>query len=193
MKKGFSFIEILVSITISALILTTVFSLAVQNIGSAELTRDRFVAANLAQEGIEIIANLRSNNWLAFPQSNAANVDPDGSLKYWRGTPDYLTCTEATPNCLKGGFDYVANYDSQQLYLADAANVNLVVNATGRYCQNGITGCTGSPTRFSRTIRIDNVAGAAATHEMKVISTVSWLYNNRTLAVSVEARLYNWR
>lgn len=63
-QKGFTIVELIISIFILAFAVVgiyTAFSMTVV------LTRDassRFVAAYLAQEGIEIVRNIRENNWL---------------------------------------------------------------------------------------------------------------------------------
>lgn len=186
MKKGFSFVEVLVCVVIVAIVTSALMGLVVQNLAAAQLTRDRFIAANLAQEGIEIIVNFRSNNWLAYPST----FNSDGSLTNWRGT----ACSDGNANyCLLMSVspsDFVASYNSQRLYPATASNITLRRDATGRYCNDAIDGCnSGTPSPFTRRITLQNVSG----HQFKVVSTVSWIYNNHAHSVRAEDRLYNWR
>ena len=62
--KGFTLIETIVAVGIiviglvSALTLITTSLFYVSNIG------DRLIAANLAAEGLEVVRNIRDNNWL---------------------------------------------------------------------------------------------------------------------------------
>ena len=64
-QKGFSLIEVVVSTTIFIVAMLGVTALISLNIANAALLRNRLIAANLAQEGIEIVRNIRDNNFLA--------------------------------------------------------------------------------------------------------------------------------
>lgn len=64
-KRGFSLIEVVVSVTIFIVVMIGVTALISLNITNAALLRNRLIAANLAQEGIEIVRNIRDNNFLA--------------------------------------------------------------------------------------------------------------------------------
>lgn len=183
MKKGFSFVEVLVAFVIASSALTAIIALSVQNISAAQVTRDKFTAANLAQEGIEIVVNLRSNNWLAYPQTIGANVDGDtGELIHWR---------DGGGNIAADGVSFITQYDSMLLTdEPDAGDQNLVRLGTGRYCHAVLPGCSGgTSTPFSRVISLDTISD----HQMKVTSQVSWTYHNQNYSVNVEDRLYNWR
>lgn len=188
--KGFTFLEVLFSVSIAAMSFLAIFALASQNIEAAQLTQMRFVAANLAQEGIEIIANMRSNNWLQFPD----NLYTDNSLCKWRGENDCLTfvidCIAGSPNCLVQG-TYIANYNSAVLSTV-IADPSLVIDANGFYCHAAL-GCAGTTSPYSRIIKIEDVPGAPGDHEMKALSTVSWVFKGVSRNVEVEARFYNWK
>ncbi len=184
--KAFSFLEVIISVVIASIVFVAVFALAFQNLTAAEVTRDRFIAANLAQEGIEAVVNMRSGNWLNFKD----DVDlTDGSLTKWRGETG---CAAGDVNCLVAG-TYIVQYnttaampDTNALY-----NPSLVADASGKYCHialNAQDGCAqNKSTLFSRTIRIEDIPGN--NHQMKVVVTVSWPDGT----VQVESRLYNWR
>ncbi len=190
--KGFSFIEIIISVGIAGVVLVSLFELTSKNLTAAELLKRRFIGANLAQEGIEIVTNIRSNNWLKFP--NDTNPLPDNTYRKWRGeTP----CTPGTDDCLANG-SYIANYNSatQLTPLAAGISPSLSIDSAGYYCHQAIpTECAGTltPTPYSRVINISTPLGAPGAHEMIVTSTVSWVYNNNPYSVSLEERLYNWK
>lgn len=185
MKKAFSFVEVLISVTIASLVMAVLFALANQNISAAQVTRDKFSAANLAQEGIEIVVNIRSNNWIACPQSNSSNVDSQGRIIAWRGS---LTagCVAFNVHSLNAGV-YVAQYNSTALTVFDGINNDQLYINAGKYCH-----CPGNPTSlFKRRITIADVPGND--HAMIVISRVEWTFHNKLYSVEVEDRLYNWR
>ena len=62
--KSFTLVEVLVSITILIVALLAGVSLLVKTIGMTSIITDKFIAANLAQEGIELVRNIRDNNFL---------------------------------------------------------------------------------------------------------------------------------
>ena len=64
MKKGFTLMEAIVAIFVITTGIVGVSSLVTQTISSATFSKDRLIAAYLAQEGIEIVRNIRDTNWL---------------------------------------------------------------------------------------------------------------------------------
>jgi len=64
-QLGFSILEIIVVIFIIAVGLIGVLSLMVQNIQVQYINKNNLVASQLAQEGLELIRNIRDSNWLA--------------------------------------------------------------------------------------------------------------------------------
>lgn len=64
MKKSFTIIEVLVAITIFTLGIITLGVSIWQNYSVAGQATERFIAIYLAQEGLEIVKNLRSENYL---------------------------------------------------------------------------------------------------------------------------------
>lgn len=88
--------------------------------------RDLIIATNLAQEGIEIVRNIRDNNWKATPPKTAFE------LPFPANTPL--------------GNDYRVRYDNNTI---DGGSKNL-------YLSGGFYGhvAGGTATKFSRTVRI---------------------------------------
>lgn len=64
MKKGFTLIEVFVSLTIMTVAILGLFILIRQTASSLPLSGQRLVASYLAQEGVEIVRNLRDVNRL---------------------------------------------------------------------------------------------------------------------------------
>ncbi len=64
MKKSFTIIEALVAITIFSLGIIYIAVSIWQSYSMASQATERFIAAYLAQEGLEIVKNLRSENYL---------------------------------------------------------------------------------------------------------------------------------
>ncbi|MBA7596520.1 hypothetical protein ES703_03494 [subsurface metagenome] len=64
-NKSFTLIEIVVAIFLITVGTVGAFSLIQRTIAFTVISSSRLVAANLAQEGIEIIRNTRDTNWLS--------------------------------------------------------------------------------------------------------------------------------
>ena len=81
MKKNtywFSIIEILIWIFIFALWLTSVYMLILSTSKMNAYSKNSIIASNLSREGIEVVRNLRDNNYLGLYNWNKlpwANVD----------------------------------------------------------------------------------------------------------------------
>lgn len=61
---GFTLLEAIVAISVITVGLVGVLSLVTQTISSATFSKDKLIAVYLAQEGIEIVRNIRDTNWL---------------------------------------------------------------------------------------------------------------------------------
>lgn len=62
LKNGFTLLETLVAISILVLVLAGFFSLVVISLRSFEVSKQKYLAAKIAQEGIELLVNKRDNN-----------------------------------------------------------------------------------------------------------------------------------
>ncbi len=70
-NKGFTLLEVLVAVFILIVGAGAVFSSISQTLEAASLVKDRFIASYLAQEGIEIVKNIRDSNWVEGESWNA--------------------------------------------------------------------------------------------------------------------------
>lgn len=64
MGKAFTLIEVLLAVFLIALGVLGAFALLGQTLAFTTLSADRLQASYLAQEGIEIVRNIRDSNWL---------------------------------------------------------------------------------------------------------------------------------
>ena len=62
--RAFTLIEVLVAISLLVVALLAAISLLIRTISLSSVITDKFIAANLAQEGVELVRNLRDNNLL---------------------------------------------------------------------------------------------------------------------------------
>jgi prepilin-type N-terminal cleavage/methylation domain-containing protein len=62
-NKGFTLLELMIAITVLSVGIVGVFGLIQNTLRSAEDLKSRLIASYLAQEGIELVRNIRDNNW----------------------------------------------------------------------------------------------------------------------------------
>ncbi len=63
-KKGFSLVEVIIAIFIITIGVTGAMSLMVYSISSVAVSKSKIIAVSLAQEGIEVVRNIRDTNWI---------------------------------------------------------------------------------------------------------------------------------
>ena len=87
-KKGFSIAEIVVVLFIMSMGMVGVLSLSARNIKTQNINKNRIIAHQLTQEGLEIIRNVRDWNWKNSNDYNVGlsngnyRVDYSGYLQY---------------------------------------------------------------------------------------------------------------
>jgi prepilin-type N-terminal cleavage/methylation domain-containing protein len=64
MKPGFTLIEVITVLLVISIGMVGVLSLIVQNISSQSINKNTLIAYNLAQEGVELIRQVRDTNWM---------------------------------------------------------------------------------------------------------------------------------
>ncbi|KPJ57141.1 hypothetical protein AMJ49_02475 [Parcubacteria bacterium DG_74_2] len=110
---GFTLLEAIFAISILMLTLGGAFALIQQTIASTPIIHSKLIASYLAQEGIEVIRNIRDTNWL---EDNNWNVNLTDITSY---NLDYQSSEFPDPNCtaqylcLDGNFYNCRNVGSQ--------------------------------------------------------------------------------
>ncbi|MCK4520858.1 prepilin-type N-terminal cleavage/methylation domain-containing protein [Candidatus Parcubacteria bacterium] len=93
--EGFSLLEVLVAITVLIVGLVGAIGLIVYNVSISRASPEKIIAVNLAQEGIEVVRNIRDSNWLAgvvwdqdIPSGNSIPIFTDNNRNDWPSDPD---------------------------------------------------------------------------------------------------------
>jgi hypothetical protein len=128
--KGFSFIESMLAVFLVSVGLITALKLLTAGIKDSMNSRDQFIASLLAQEGVELVRNIRDNNW----------VDNDPTTGSFYGISDD-TCNIAYNSAIS------CNSPDFKLYLNN-----------NNYYDHTPSG--GTPTKFKREIIIKDVLGS---------------------------------
>ncbi len=178
-SKGFTVIELVLSIfVLSIAIIGSYNAFTIMDILTSN-SSDRFTAAYLAQEGIEIIRNIRDTNWIE---------DEDWTTGLWDGIAD---CSS--------GCEYEADYKTfGTLFPFDD---NYLCFENDFYTLN--PECSSeNQTKFKRKITITplDVPGGEIDNKdiLKVSVEVSWdeksniLFEKQKQSITAEEYLYNW-
>jgi type II secretory pathway pseudopilin PulG len=166
-EKGFSIMEVTVSVAIVAFTFVGMMSLFTYNIRLEIQDRNRIIAAYLAQEAIEIVRQQRDNNWFAVVQRPTW----DGITK---SNPDVFTYLP-DPDHIQSGWD---------IGYADSVNKRKIYLYNGNYVQvnNSSPSSSFKATPFTRSLLItDETDGfnlpslpTATGDRIKVVVTVGY-------------------
>lgn len=175
LSKGFTMIEIVIALFVLTVAVIGVYNaFSIMAVATTQMS-DRFTAAYLAQEGIEIVRNIRDNNWL--------QADQNSDITWDRGLTSCDTGCEA---------DYKTEAFSGAGYVG-----NVLKLGGGFYNYS-----SGVDTKFKRKIVIDPVKNDAnETIALKVAVTVFWAEKPTIVnidfpassgSITAEDYLYNW-
>ncbi len=174
-NRGFTLIEMLAAIAIIGTGIMAVFMAVQSGLKAIDYSNARLTAAGLAQEGVEIVKNIRDTNFLKH-----IYLDPDTGwteglsagefeveYKDPHTTNPQLTEPYCSPNCTPNDLRYLRK-------------------TSGEFYNYSI----GEDTRFKRKLRIEEVD----LDQLKLIITVYWRtqagnYNQADLI----QHIYNWR
>lgn len=171
--KGFTLVEVMVVVSIAVVGLLGISSLSMQNIQVQNINNDELVASMLAQEGVELMRNIRDNNWINLPYTEwGTNV-----LNLHAGE------TNATST-----IDYLSpiNYNVGNIDPLYHNSARLYIDPAGEYYSHAVAGAT--PTKFYRYIETSQISDA-----IKVVCHVNWRSGGRDHNYSIESHLYHWR
>lgn len=91
-EKGFTLLEMLISIMVITIAVLPIYQAVFKYTRNTQLERENFIASYLCQEGIELIKNIRDTNWiqgLAWDNGLSAclgsgcEIGPYGGLSPW--------------------------------------------------------------------------------------------------------------
>lgn len=176
-KQGFTFIETLIAITVLLVAVVAPMSLAQDGVRAAKLAQDQIVAFYLAQEGVEVVRNMRDENrlagatQLAGPLSSCI-VDPDNSLDVGC-TIDATQISGGTFDvdaCPSGGCPPIRKDDERYTYRSGGSYID---------------------TKYTREIRVWYTE-SPDTKDATVEVIVTWPFITSTRTYSLRANLLDW-
>jgi len=197
-----SILEVTLAISIISLAMVGFLSLATNNIRSGSESAKRNQALLFAEEGIEVVRNIRDSNWLAGCSAPGA-ID----CKQWNSGLSSGTNYRALPK-----FDYPNN-----AWVLEFVNMSfdMCVSASGCKIYRSVDNVysnknIGTATEYARMVEINPIcadslacggdgictSGLSCPGEvigLQVVSRVRWTEKGKTRNVLLEERLYNWR
>jgi len=165
-QKSFTLLEVILATTVLTIATGGSFILISQTVTSSSIAQSRLTAAYLAQEGIEIVKNIRDNNWL---QGNDWDEGLGGETEdtYYEADCNRSNLLSCTSPCT------IANL--RFLKISDFYNYDL-----------------GDQTIFKRRITISKEADKL--YRFKVLVEVFWIEKGKTYPpIVAQEYLYNWK
>ena len=181
-NKGFSILEASIVMGVVSIGLLGVFSLILQNIQVQKVNKNMLVASMLAQEGLELVRNIRDDNWIASPA-----VAWDLNIAGWGNNDFTVDYTMALAN---------ANDSDNDGDIMEEANTKLYKNSANNFYTHTAAGNTA--TQYYRLITVDDIDASSPADGIddyyKVKSHVQWKDSKGALKDYIaETYLYNWR
>lgn len=162
-KRGFTMVELIITIFVITTGLLAVYSVSSQIIAYTNLSVSQLTAAYLAQEGIEIVRNIRDTNWITLGPSlwNTGLAAGDYEVDY-----SAASLTPCAAPC---------NYDSNLRFL----------NIDGGFYKYS---SSGEKSKFKRKITITS----SGLDILKVSVSVQWQDKGKTYTITPQENLRNW-
>lgn len=188
-ERGFTLTETIVALAIIIAAAVGPVYLVTRGLLNFSSAKNKLTAANLAQEGIELVRAVRDNNIICDQQNGPPSWD-------WNRDPDggNLTNTTREPDVsqtvvISCGASSITT-PRLPIYIGQSLRRN---SATGIY---GYVGDI--VTSFTRKVDIrvpaqNPDAGIPSSEQMDIVSTVEWKEGVTAKSVILRERLYNWK
>tara|TARA_Y100000310_G_C20453168_1_gene701754 strand:- start:176 stop:718 length:543 start_codon:yes stop_codon:yes gene_type:complete len=166
-QKGFTFIELIIVFFVLIVGILGVYRFVDYPISQAPINEAKLTATYLAQEGVELVRNMRDTNFLK------------GGVLYSDGLINNPDCKEFSGGCR---IDYNDDYDTVGLITVDP-DILLQRDGNGFYNYSD-----GTQTKFQRIIIIED-----ETDYLGVKVEVTWEHKGQTQdPVIIEENIYPW-
>jgi prepilin-type N-terminal cleavage/methylation domain-containing protein len=166
-SKGFTLVETLVALTILLIAVAGPISLIGDSLHKMYYARDETIGVNLAEEGIEMVRQVRDTNML----NGAAWRTDLGDGTYSIDVGSYIS------GAVPSGFVIPCG--------PACAPQPVSINAAGLYGQV----YAGTPTQFSRIVTLSSTALPA---EAKVTSVVTWKTGGTVGTATLSEYIFSW-
>lgn len=139
--KGFTLLETIVAVGVIMVGLIAVLVLINGSLFYVSLIKDRLVAAHLNSEGLEVVRNIRDNNWLQNLAWNNGLSDGDYNVAYNSLSLSPYADTELLIDASSGLYNYSSGSPSgfkRKISIANLSSYELRVISTVTWQRKGI-------------------------------------------------------
>ncbi|OGZ08359.1 MAG: hypothetical protein A3C93_02740 [Candidatus Lloydbacteria bacterium RIFCSPHIGHO2_02_FULL_54_17] len=197
-KKGITLIESVVSIAILSVAITGPMALAAHSIKASGAARNELIATHLAEEGLEIVRNMRDNKSAEDGSDRKNENGNNWMVDIFSKCSAYLGCAvDATAHASVDVWNHEMTAGAIIPCQSDCSQQSVVYlnPGTGLYRQSMAS--LGAPwvrTQFRRTILLEGVDDLLAPkREVRVTSTVTFPgYGGTSRTISVSQSIFNW-
>ena len=196
--SGFTLLETVVALTVILAAVVGPMSLITRGLFNFSLAKNRVIAVNLAQEGIELIRMIRENN-VACDEKKQENGE---AAWPWNSDPRGVLIPLLHVGVDVGDFSDTVSCGTVSIafpHMSSSCFGSLLYEPGTGLPNSGMYGYSGSQqTLFSRCVDIAAppsipTPGIPAADQMDITSTVSWSDHGTPYAAVLKERLYNWR
>lgn len=190
-KTGFSIVEVVVATSIIAVAIISLFSLLGPAIRNSAKSNNMLIASMLAQEGIELVMNIRDNNWVQDGSDRDDNPNWDTGIKGVLPIESQVGIIDYNDSLIAYaggslGLGSISSVDDVFCHPSDPARLYLD-NDFYTYT------ITANRTLFRRVIFVENQDIGGGKHRLKVSSYVRWgVCNDSSNEVKLTNYLYDW-
>lgn len=197
-RFGFSIVEVMIALAVLSLAAAAFWSAAASSLRAVRIARQELQAAQLAQEGIEIVRSMRDDNYVRNWRKDGVGQSP-GCVAggNWRTN----LCNDIFPGLIawKGQFDE----RFLEIQLVPDGGQSLMLRDTNGFLQYSRPGVFSNFRRvISVTTPLDDPATTGIREDfssLRVTSTINWCprptiqcSSSQRRSLTVEDELWNW-
>lgn len=189
-QKAFGIVEVLIASSIIVVILASLVGMGQLALSNSVRMQERAQATRLAQEGIEIVRQIRDTNWV-----DGNSVSEWNSWQHTNNTPNWSSASDG---------DYIVSFDSQNNYTAPHNQPDVMrfyltsVTLAPDYSNAEAINLDGGVSKYKRWVNVASVSNLLPTNSGPTLSdyakkiTVSVdMPSGKTISIS--EMLTNWR
>lgn len=201
-EKGFSIVEILVATALTGTVVLGVFLLLGPALKASSISNEMLVSSMLAQEGIELVINIRDTNWWrdGVPHDNnpvdwEENMGHPGNLSLQMGIVDYMISynpADSTSGIIYAkdieitGFSSENDFFNYENPMMGGKDTRLYIDNNNFYTHIPTTKLT----QYRRIVKVEQDGG---NNRLIITSTVRWGEpDDGSKQVQLKAYLYDW-
>lgn len=189
-SSGFSLMEVMLSVAILSLGIVASFTLIASSMAVFSNATNKIIAANLAQDGIERVRQVRDTNWLQgddWDDRIKGDVNPRKTIKFFcmdAGESDNLMSLPSDINdCGSNCQIYIYKDGRDNQCYSDNFNGNPISAGYGS-----------TATNFYRFIRLAKKTDINSNEYIEVTVDVKWTKGGQNYILpAVKENLYNWK